>query len=68
MLKSLFKDHLFLEKIEFQNVSFTYPETEKKVLDNISFIINSREAVGIIGTNGSGKTSIEKLILGSIRT
>jgi len=54
----------FTGKIEFQNVSFIYPGTDKKVLDNISFIIHPKETVGIIGTNGSGKTSIEKLILG----
>ena len=55
---------LFEGKIEFQNVSFIYPGTEKKVLDNVSFTIHPGEFVGIIGTNGSGKTSIEKLILG----
>ncbi|PHQ55911.1 MAG: type I secretion system permease/ATPase [Sulfurimonas sp.] len=54
----------FSGKIEFKNVSFTYPNTDKKVLDDVSFIIHPKESVGIIGTNGSGKTSIEKLILG----
>ncbi len=53
----------FEGKIEFKNVSFTYPGTEKKVLDDVSFVIHPGESVGIIGTNGSGKTSIEKLIL-----
>jgi len=54
----------FKGKIEFSHVSFIYPDTEKKILDDISFIIKPGETVGIIGTNGSGKTTIEKLILG----
>ncbi|MDD5372136.1 MAG: type I secretion system permease/ATPase [Sulfurimonas sp.] len=54
----------FKGKIEFRHVSFTYPNTDNKILDDISFIINPGESVGIIGTNGSGKTTIEKLILG----
>lgn len=54
----------FKGKIEFQHVTFIYPDTEKKVLDDVSFIIHPKESVGIIGTNGSGKTTIEKLILG----
>lgn len=54
----------FKGKIEFKNVSFSYPGTDKKILDNINFTINPGESVGIIGSNGSGKTSIEKLILG----
>jgi len=54
----------FKGKIEFQHVSFIYPDTEKKILDDVSFIIKPGESVGIIGTNGSGKTTIEKLILG----
>jgi ATP-binding cassette subfamily C protein LapB len=54
----------FRGKIEFQNVTFIYPNSEKKVLDDVSFIINSGESVGVIGTNGSGKTTIEKLLLG----
>jgi ATP-binding cassette subfamily C protein LapB len=54
----------FNGKIEFQHVSFTYPNTENQVLNDVSFVINPGESIGIIGTNGSGKTTIEKLILG----
>ena len=54
----------FKGKVEFRNVSFVYPDTERKVLDDISFVIQPGESVGIIGTNGSGKTTIEKLVLG----
>jgi len=50
--------------IEFQNVSFTYPNSNKTSLKNISFKINPRDRVAIIGKSGSGKTSIIKLMLG----
>lgn len=49
--------------VEFKNVSFKYYENRKEnVLDNISFKINPRETVGIIGTTGSGKSSLVQLI------
>ncbi len=51
-------------KIEFKNVSFKYPETTKGALEKISFTINPGEKVGLIGKNGSGKTTIEKIMLG----
>lgn len=51
-------------KIEFNNVSFTYPGETKPALQNISFVIQPGEKVGIIGRIGSGKSTIEKLILG----
>lgn len=51
-------------KIEFRNVSFSYPGTPKPALENVSFIIQKSERVGIVGRIGSGKTTIEKLILG----
>jgi len=50
--------------IEFQNVTFSYPDEDKKALDNVSFKIFAGEKVGIAGKIGSGKTTIEKLILG----
>lgn len=50
-------------KVEFRNVSFRYyKNNEKNVLDNIGFIINPGETVGIIGSTGSGKSSLVQLI------
>ena len=51
-------------KIEFRDVSLKYPEAENHALAGISFSIEAGEHVGIIGRNGSGKSSIEKLISG----
>lgn len=50
--------------IEFKNVTFAYPESNTNALENVSFVIKAGEKVGILGRNGSGKTTIEKLILG----
>ncbi|KXB59002.1 energy-coupling factor transporter ATPase [Gemelliphila asaccharolytica] len=48
--------------LKFKNISFTYPNTAKKVLDNISFEVKQGEWITILGNNGSGKTTIIKLI------
>lgn len=62
--KKFVRRERFLGKIEFKNVSFAYPESNKNALENVSFKIEAGEKVGILGRNGSGKTTIEKLILG----
>ncbi len=49
--------------IEFQNVSFSY-EKERPVLREVSFRIETGEAVGLIGANGAGKSTVMKLLLG----
>lgn len=54
----------FSGEIEFKNVSFQYPNEDRAALNNISFKIASGEKVGIIGRIGSGKTTIEKILLG----
>ncbi len=48
--------------IEFKNVSFTYPDSGIKALDNISFFIKEGTSLAIIGRTGSGKSSIANLI------
>lgn len=49
-------------RIEFINVSFRYPGQEQYVLQNCSFTIRPREKVGLVGLNGSGKSTIVKLL------
>jgi ATP-binding cassette subfamily C protein LapB len=53
----------FHGKIEFRDVCFNYPGTEIPALKNVSFVINPKEKVAIIGRIGSGKSTIAKLIL-----
>lgn len=50
--------------IEFRNVSFSYPGSEQASLSGVSFSLRPGERVGIIGRIGSGKTTLEKLVLG----
>lgn len=49
-------------KIEFTNVGFTYPDTGIRALKKISFTVNPGESLAIIGTTGSGKSTIANLI------
>lgn len=62
--KKFIRREKFKGKIEFKNVTFAYPGAEYNALENVSFKIEAGEKVGILGRNGSGKTTIEKLILG----
>ena len=58
-------ENLLVEEgsIEFKNVSFKYDQgVEKKILDNVSFKIESGETVGIIGATGSAKSTLIQLI------
>ncbi|HTA84293.1 MAG TPA: ABC transporter ATP-binding protein [Bacteroidia bacterium] len=48
--------------IEFKNVTFVYPDSGIKALDNVSFTINKAESLGIVGKTGSGKSTIAQLI------
>lgn len=48
--------------IEFKNVSFSYPGTERTVLKNINFKLNEGETCVLVGLNGAGKTTLIKLL------
>ena len=54
----------FTEKgtIEFKNVGFAYPGSEKEAVSNISFKVNQGETIAFIGATGSGKTTIINMI------
>lgn len=48
--------------IAFQNVSFTYPNTEREILHNVSVSIRPGEKIAIVGENGSGKSTFVALL------
>ena len=48
--------------LEFKNVSFKYPDSDEPVLENISFKANKGETIAIIGSTGSGKSTLVNLI------
>jgi ATP-binding cassette subfamily B protein len=50
------------DSLEFKNVSFTYPGTEKKILDGCSFKIEKGRHYSFVGVNGAGKTTVTKLL------
>lgn len=54
----------FAGNIEFREVSFSYPGCEVSALKDVSFKIKAGEHVGVLGRMGSGKSTLQKLILG----
>lgn len=48
--------------VEFDNVSFTYPDGDKPVLKDISFKVDSGQMVGVVGATGAGKSTLAQLI------
>ena len=51
-----------VEQITFDKVDFTYPGSDKKVLEQVSFTVNRGEKISVVGLNGAGKTTLIKLM------
>ena len=49
-------------EFEFKDVSFSYPNSEKPVLDHVSFKLKLKEKMALVGPNGAGKTTFIKLL------
>jgi ABC-type multidrug transport system fused ATPase/permease subunit len=58
------KELTSINKIEVKNLTFIYPRSETIILNNISFEINAKEKIAIVGLNGAGKTTLIKLLCG----
>ncbi|MCL2159576.1 MAG: ABC transporter ATP-binding protein/permease [Oscillospiraceae bacterium] len=52
------------EKIELENISFKYPNSENYALKQLNLIVQKGEKIAILGENGSGKTTLSKVMLG----
>lgn len=51
-----------IERLEFRNVTFTYPNSNHAVLNGLSFELRKGEKISVVGLNGAGKTTIIKLL------
>jgi subfamily B ATP-binding cassette protein MsbA len=50
-------------RVEFEKVSFSYPDKSSKVLSNVSFTVNPGESIALVGSSGAGKSTIVKLLM-----
>lgn len=53
--------------IEVENLAFSYPGAARPVLDNLSFAIADGEIYGLLGPNGTGKTTTQRILMGLLR-
>ena len=53
--------------LKVQNLEFTYPKSNKKAVNGVSFGIKKGEIFGFLGPNGAGKTTTQKVIIGLLR-
>ncbi len=58
---------MFHQSVELRDVSFTYPESGRPVLENLNLEVSANNVVALVGSTGSGKTTILDILLGLIR-
>ena len=56
-------DPNIVHKVSFTNVSFKYPGTDRIILRDVNFSFSTKDRIALVGQNGSGKTTIVKLLL-----
>jgi ATP-binding cassette subfamily B protein len=57
------KPKTFVGRVEFKNVSFTYPNSGIQALNSVSFVLEPGQSIGILGKTGSGKSTIASLLV-----
>lgn len=62
--KTTFNNDMDFHEIIFKNVSFSYPDSDKKILNNLNLAFHSGKKYALVGENGSGKTTIVKILIG----
>ena len=58
---------VYHDKLQLKNLSFQYPSSDLKALDNVTLSIIKGQTVGLIGPSGSGKTTLVDIILGLLK-
>ena len=53
--------------VHFDNVSYSYPNTDKKVIDNLTLHVEPGECIAFVGPSGSGKSTIMNMIIGFLK-
>ena len=64
VMPNAFTKKLEWEKLVLKNVSFSYPESKNKILNKVNLTIKNGDKIGIIGSTGSGKSTLTDIIMG----